>query len=152
MRFKRYFFLKKFFKTYRQIGIWNSYIVEVFFENFKKHLFYELWQLNITSLRLYFWWCAEAQATVAVRHDLPLLGKSANSVYKYQVAPDTAMTVRTIMILLYAASRKPRRGEIPVQRLASRYLMKSHIALSIRRGSWGQILRKSYIAAFAGQL
>lgn len=48
----------------------------------------------------------------------PFLKESDNYYYKYQVTSDMAMTVRTIMILLYAASREPRRGEIPVQRLS----------------------------------
>jgi len=34
-------------------------------------------------------------------------GTSENSLYKYQVAPDTAMTVRMIMILLYGAGGEP---------------------------------------------
>ena len=35
---------------------------------------------------------------------------SENSGYKYQVAPDMAMTVRMIMILLYGAGGVPGRG------------------------------------------
>ena len=42
------------------------------------------------------------------------IGMSENPRYKYQVAPDTAMTVRTIMILLYGAGGEPGRGEIPM--------------------------------------
>ena len=34
-------------------------------------------------------------------------GKSENPRYKYQVAPDKAMTVRMIMILLYGAGGIP---------------------------------------------
>ena len=34
-------------------------------------------------------------------------GKSENPRYKYQVATDTAMTVRTIMVLLYGAGGEP---------------------------------------------
>ena len=39
---------------------------------------------------------------------------SENSGYEYQVAPDMAMTVRMIMILLYGAGGVPGRGEIPM--------------------------------------
>ena len=39
---------------------------------------------------------------------------SENSGYEYQVAPDMAMTVRMIMILLYGAGGEPGRGEIPM--------------------------------------
>ncbi|MFR4023645.1 MAG: hypothetical protein ACLTZI_12150 [[Eubacterium] siraeum] len=35
---------------------------------------------------------------------------------KCQAAPDTAMTVRMIMILLYGAGGEPGRGEIPMTR------------------------------------
>ena len=41
---------------------------------------------------------------------------SENSGYEYQVAPDMAMTVRMIMILLYGAGGVPGRGEIPMIR------------------------------------
>ena len=41
-------------------------------------------------------------------------GTSENPRYKYQVAPDMAMTVRIIMILLYGAGGVPGRGEIPM--------------------------------------
>ena len=41
-------------------------------------------------------------------------GTSENPRYKYQVAPDMAMTVRMIMILLYGAGGEPGRGEIPM--------------------------------------
>ena len=34
-------------------------------------------------------------------------GQSENPCYNYQVAPDAAMTVRMIMILLYGAGGKP---------------------------------------------
>ena len=44
------------------------------------------------------------------------IGMSENPRYKYQVAPDTAMTVRIIMILLYGAGGEPGRGEIPMKR------------------------------------
>ena len=43
---------------------------------------------------------------------------SENSGYEYQVAPDMAMTVRMIMILLYGAGGVPGRGEIPMIRFA----------------------------------
>ena len=36
--------------------------------------------------------------------------KSENSGYEYKVAPDMAMTVRMIMILLYGAGGVPGRG------------------------------------------
>lgn len=39
---------------------------------------------------------------------------SENSGYEYQVAPDMAMTVRMIMILLYGAGGVPGRDEIPM--------------------------------------
>ena len=39
---------------------------------------------------------------------------SENSGYEYQAAPDMAMTVRMIMILLYGAGGVPGRGEIPM--------------------------------------
>ena len=42
------------------------------------------------------------------------IGMSDNPRYKYQVAPDMAMTVRMIMILLYGAGGVPGRGEIPM--------------------------------------
>ena len=42
------------------------------------------------------------------------IGMSDNPRYKYQVAPDKAMTVRMIMILLYGAGGVPGRGEIPM--------------------------------------
>ena len=35
------------------------------------------------------------------------IGVSENSRYKYQVATDTAMTVRMIMVLLYGAGGEP---------------------------------------------
>ncbi len=37
---------------------------------------------------------------------------SENSGYEYQVAPDMAMTVRMIMILLYGAGGVPGTGEV----------------------------------------
>ena len=45
---------------------------------------------------------------------------SENSGYEYQVAPDMAMTVRMIMILLYGAGGVPGRGEIPMSSVSSR--------------------------------
>ena len=45
---------------------------------------------------------------------------SENSGYEYQVAPDMAMTVRMIMILLYGAGGEPGRGEIPMSSVSSR--------------------------------
>ena len=45
---------------------------------------------------------------------------SENSGYEYQVAPDMAMTVRMIMILLYGAGGVPGRGEIPMDSVSSR--------------------------------
>ena len=41
-------------------------------------------------------------------------GTSENPRYKYQVAPDMAMTVRMIMILLYGVGGEPGEGEIPM--------------------------------------
>ena len=41
---------------------------------------------------------------------------SENSQHKYQVAPDMAMTVRMIMILLYGVGGEPGEGEIPMKR------------------------------------
>ena len=35
------------------------------------------------------------------------IGQSENPSYNYQVAPDTAMTVRMIMIFLYGAGGEP---------------------------------------------
>ena len=46
------------------------------------------------------------------------IGMSENPRYKYQVAPDMAMTVRIIMILLYGAGGEPGRGEIPMIRFS----------------------------------
>ena len=48
-----------------------------------------------------------------------LVGTSENPRYKYQVAPDTAMTVRMTMILLYGAGGEPGRGEIPMKRCST---------------------------------
>ena len=48
---------------------------------------------------------------------------SENSGYEYQVAPDMAMTVRMIMILLYGAGGVPGRGEIPMSSVSSRTLV-----------------------------
>jgi len=47
------------------------------------------------------------------------MGTSENPRYKYQVAPDTAMTVRMTMILLYGAGGEPGRGEIPMKRFST---------------------------------
>mgnify|MGYP005858258987 FL=1 len=47
---------------------------------------------------------------------------SENSGYEYQVAPDMAMTVRRIMILLYGAGGVPGRGEIPMIQISSLFL------------------------------
>ena len=47
---------------------------------------------------------------------------SENPRYKYQVAPDMAMTVRMIMILLYGAGGVPGRGEIPMIQISSLFL------------------------------
>ena len=47
---------------------------------------------------------------------------SENSGYEYQVAPDMAMTVRKIMILLYGAGGVPGRGEIPMIQISSLFL------------------------------
>ena len=47
---------------------------------------------------------------------------SENSGYEYQVAPDMAMTVRMIMILLYGAGGVPGRGEIPMIRFRNLFL------------------------------
>ena len=44
---------------------------------------------------------------------------SENSGYEYQVAPDMAMTVRMIMILLYGAGGEPGRGEIPMIQISN---------------------------------
>ena len=46
-------------------------------------------------------------------------GQSENPCYNYQVATDTAMTVRMIMILLYGAGGEPGRGEIPMKRCST---------------------------------
>ena len=45
---------------------------------------------------------------------------SENSGYEYQVAPDMAMTVRMIMILLYGAGGGPGRGGRPMDSIRSR--------------------------------
>ena len=42
--------------------------------------------------------------------------ESGNPRLKRQAAPDTAMTVRMIMILLYGAGGEPGRSEIPMTR------------------------------------
>ena len=42
---------------------------------------------------------------------------SENSGYEYQVAPDMAMTVRMIMILLYGAGEELGRGLIPMRQI-----------------------------------
>ena len=47
---------------------------------------------------------------------------SENSGYEYQVAPDMAMTVRMIMILLYGAGGETGRGEIPMIQISSLFL------------------------------
>ena len=47
---------------------------------------------------------------------------SENSGYEYQVAPDMAMTVRMIMILLYGAGGEPGRGEIPMIQISNLFL------------------------------
>ena len=47
------------------------------------------------------------------------IGQSENPRYNYQVAPDTAMTVRMIMILLYGAGGEPGRGESPMTRCST---------------------------------
>ena len=47
---------------------------------------------------------------------------SENSHYKYRVAPDMAMTVKMIMILLYGAGGEPGRGEIPMIQISSLFL------------------------------
>ena len=49
-------------------------------------------------------------------------GQSENPRYNYQVAPDTAMTVRMIMILPYGAGRKPGRGETPMIQISYLFL------------------------------
>ena len=43
---------------------------------------------------------------------------SENSGYEYQVAPDMAMTIRMIMILLYGAGGVPGRGCLSASRKA----------------------------------
>ena len=45
---------------------------------------------------------------------------SEDAGYEYQVAPDMAMTVRMIMILLYGAGGVPGRGEIPMSLVSNR--------------------------------
>ena len=55
-------------------------------------------------------------ATIAGTPGSPFFGASENSRYKYRAAPDMAMTVRMIMILLYGAGGEPGRGEIPMIR------------------------------------
>jgi hypothetical protein len=47
---------------------------------------------------------------------------SENSGYEYQVAPDMAMTVRMIMILLYGAGGVPGRGQNPMIQISSLFL------------------------------
>ena len=47
---------------------------------------------------------------------------SENSGYEYQVAPDMAMTVRMIMILLYGAGGVPGRGYNPMIQISSLFL------------------------------
>ncbi|NCC02019.1 MAG: hypothetical protein EOM34_15355 [Clostridia bacterium] len=42
---------------------------------------------------------------------------SENSTYQYRVAPDMAMTVRMIMILLYGAGEELGRGLIPMRQI-----------------------------------
>ena len=41
---------------------------------------------------------------------------SDNPYKQYQVAPDMAMTVEMIMILLYGVDGEPAKGEIPMMR------------------------------------
>ena len=48
---------------------------------------------------------------------------SENSGYEYQVAPDMAMTVRMIMILLYGAGGVPGRGYNPMIQISSLFLI-----------------------------
>ena len=43
------------------------------------------------------------------------IGMSDNPRYKYQVAPDMAMTVRMIMILLYGAEKLAKIRDIPLE-------------------------------------
>ena len=50
------------------------------------------------------------------------LQNSENSGYEYRVAPDMAMTVRMIMILLYGAGGEPGRGEKPMIQISSLFL------------------------------
>ena len=47
---------------------------------------------------------------------------SENSGYEYQVAPDMAMTIRMIMILLYGAGGVPGRGYNPMIQISSLFL------------------------------
>ena len=47
---------------------------------------------------------------------------SENSGYEYQVAPDMAMTIRMIMILLYRAGGVPGRGYNPMIQISSLFL------------------------------
>ena len=59
---------------------------------------------------------------------------SENSGYEYQVAPDMAMTVRMIMILLYGAGGEPGRGEIPMIQISSLFLSDFPKAFCSARG------------------
>lgn len=63
---------------------------------------------------------------------ISLFQNSENSGYEYQVAPDMAMTVRMIMILLYGAGGGPGRGEMPMSLAATKRLLISHAHGALR--------------------
>ena len=70
------------------------------------------WKLNIQVLRTLFLMISHHNGYAKTSY----IGQSENPRYNYQVAPDTAMTVRMIMILLYGAGGEPGWGEIPMKR------------------------------------
>ena len=82
----------------------------------KNLTFYEPLKLNTQSLRTLF------LMILAILSGTPrplIFRVSENPRYKYQVAPDMAMTVRMIMILLYGADGKPVGGETPMIQISN---------------------------------
>ena len=73
---------------------------------------------------------------------------SENSGYEYQVAPDMAMTVRMIMILLYGAGGVPGRGEIPMSPGSNGALDDFPLAQGLLRTNTAL----HYIAVYTGRL
>jgi hypothetical protein len=85
------------------------------------------------------------------------IGMSENPRYKYQVAPDMAMTVRIIMILLYGAGGEPGRGEIPMKRCSTSlpmyFLQQGVLRTNIAKITYDQSTRFGlYIASYIRML